>query len=349
MKSDQLQREAKKALRACLAEVPFLKADWTIKLPKRAGVQPDLVVGLKWPGGKQTLVAEVRKSGQPRQVREAVEQLNEYRAVLPNSCGIFLAPYISPKANELCRKQAIGYLDLAGNCLLSFGSVYISKEGRENSLTRKRDLRSLYSPKAERILRVLLSDPKKPWRVQDIASEAGVSLGQASNVKKLLADREWIRTESDGFRIQEPEALFKEWSGRYDARRSQASHYYSIQDPADIENELAGYCRKQKIEYALTGFSAAARLAPMVRYQRVTAYASCDLSKLARGLKLKEVSSGANVTLLEPYDDGIYYDASVNDGIRIVSALQACLDLQVVRGRGEEAAEAIMQDIRPRW
>lgn len=349
MKSNQVQREAKKTLRACLAEIPFLKTDWTLKPPGRAGVRPDLVVGLKWPGGKQTLVAEVKSSGQPRQAREAAERLLEYRAALPNSYGILLAPYISPRATEICKAEGIGYLDLAGNCLLSFGSVYIRKEGRENTLTRKRDLRSLYSPKAERILRVLLSDPKKLWKVQDIASEAGVSLGQASNVKRLLGDREWIRVGSEGFCLKESEALFKEWSKRYDYRRSVACSYYAMENPVDIENKLAKYCKKQGIEYALTRFSAAARMAPMVRYQRVTAYTSGDPAKLARGLKLKEVSSGFNVTLLAPYDEGVYYGASAIDGVRVVSPAQACLDLQDVRGRGEEATEALMQEIRRTW
>jgi hypothetical protein len=68
------------------------------------------------------------------------------------------------------------------NNTLTFGQVYIEQEGEQNPFAEKRDLRSLYSPKAARVLRVLLTDPKKAWRVQALAEEAEVSLGQVSNV-----------------------------------------------------------------------------------------------------------------------------------------------------------------------
>ena len=52
--------------------------------------------------------------------------------------------------------------------------------------------------------------------------------------------------------------------------------------------------------------SAAARTAPAVRYQRVFAYVACPAEDMASALELKEVSSGANVTLLSPYDAGVF-------------------------------------------
>jgi len=108
--------------------------------------------------------------------------------------------------------------------------------------------------------------------------------------------------------------------------------------------------RDGKIQYALTGFSAAARLAPMVRYQRVTAYVNEDPGDLVKTLGLKEVSSGANVTLLSPYDEGVFYGAADINGIRIVSSVQAYLDLIGYRGRGEEAATFLLEQvIQHRW
>jgi hypothetical protein len=77
----------------------------------------------------------------------------------------------------------------SGNCLLTFDQVFVSKEGKPNPFVRKRDLRSLYSPKAERMLRVLLSAPGRWWKAQPLARESGVSLGQGFNVKKLLVLR----------------------------------------------------------------------------------------------------------------------------------------------------------------
>ncbi len=93
----------------------------------------------------------------------------------------------------------VGYIDLAGNCRLSFDNVYIEQEGRPNLFSEKRDLRTLYSPKAERVLRALLHGPGKIWKIKELAEAVEISLGQASNVKKLLNDREWIQAGPTGF------------------------------------------------------------------------------------------------------------------------------------------------------
>jgi hypothetical protein len=49
------------------------------------------------------------------------------------------------------------------------------------------------------------------------------------------------------------------------------------------------------------------------------AYVDDFQDELAVSLGLKEVTSGANVTLLEPYDAGVYYGAKDIDGVRVVS------------------------------
>jgi hypothetical protein len=65
---------------------------------------------------------------------------------------------------------------------------------------------------------------------------------------------------------------------------------------------------------------------------------------------LKEVASGANFTLATPYDEGLLYGSRVIDGISIASPVQVYLDLQGVKGRGEEAASALLDEvIRPSW
>jgi len=261
-----------------------------------------------------------------------------------------MAPYISPQAAEICVKEGFGFADLAGNCLLSFDQVFISKEGRKNPLARKRDLRSLYSPKAERVLRVLLSVPGQWWKVQSLADTAGVSLGQSFNVKKLLADREWIETRPKGFRLTAPANLLAEWKENYDFRRSTVREYYTLRPIADIERTLAEDCERNKVAYALAGFSSAARYAPTVRYQRVMAYVLGDFSGVTRRLELKPVTSGANVNLISPYDEGVFYGAQLKDAAKVTSPVQTYLDLRQIKGRGEEAADFLMQQvIQPTW
>jgi len=346
------EREAEQALRKCLDEVPFLKVRRppARRNPRKLGAEPDILFELQLPRGNKFLFAKFKKSGQPRLAREASNDLLRLGTSLPGSYGVFLAPYISPRAAEICTREGIGYLDLAGNCRIVFGQVYISREGRPNPFAKKRGIRSLYSPKAARVLRVLLVAHPKIWRTRALAREAEVSLGQVSNVKKLLADREWVRTGSDGLTLAEPEPLLAEWSENYDLRRNTVVDFYSMMDTGKIESRLARVCRKKGVEYALTGFSAAARIAPAVRYQRATAYVNEPSEELVRELGLKRVSSGPNVSLLIPYDEGVFYAAQKARGVRMVSAVQAYLDLRGFRGRGEEAAEFLLERIvRPQW
>jgi hypothetical protein len=261
-----------------------------------------------------------------------------------------MAPYISPQAAEICLKDGVGYIDYAGNSYLSFGQVYIEQTGRPNPFRTRRDLTSLYSPKASRVLRVLMNNPGKTWRMQDLANEARVSLGQVANVKKLLLDREWITTQQDGFSLIEPWKLLEEWSNGYTYRKNQVRNFYSLKGILEIEADLARVCSEESIEYALTGFSGAARFAPAVRYNRAMAFVYNMPEDAVSLLNLKEVESGANVMLLRPFDEGVFYGTQVIDDIRIVSPVQIYLDLIGYKGRGGEAAEVLLRDvIKPKW
>jgi len=347
---DELEKKAKDALRSCLSRVPFLKKADIKRQASGEVMRPDFLVKLALPEGERYLVVEVKANGQPRLAREAVNQILRYRDLFPDAYGVFLAPYISQKAGNLCRKEGIGYLDLSGNCYLCFDTVYIEQEGRPNVYREKRDLRSLYSPKAERVIRVLLNNFGRDWKVADLAEEAQVSLGQISNVKKLLMDREWIQVGSTGFVLSEPGQLLKEWEENYTFRRNRVLDFYSMKGPIQIEADLAAYCNREKLQYAFTGFSGAARLAPAVRYQRAMAYLSYFNEDIGSELALQKVSSGANVSIFIPYDEGVFYGSRELVGAQVTSPIQVYLDVRGFRGRGEEAAQVLFdQVIKPSW
>jgi len=345
-----LLKQAEDAVRACLAGIPFLEVQEIGLKEARGASQPDMTAWLTSTSGPRVLLIEVKTNGEPRFARQAVNQILRYREALPKSYGVFVAPYVSPQAAQILREQGIGYLDLSGNCRLCFEGVYVEREGKPNKYAAKRDLRSLFSPKATRILRVVLAKPRKAWRVTELAQEAGVSLGQVSNVKKLLEDREWVRRDIGGIFLAKPEDLLTEWVENYTYRDNQVRDYYSMKPGPEIEATLAAACSRQAVKYALTGFSGAARYAPAVRFQRMMAYVDELSGEIEKEVGLKEVTSGANVSLLIPYDEGVYYASEEFEGIRVVSPIQLYLDLKGYRGRGEEAADTLLERvIRPSW
>ena len=80
------------------------------------------------------------------------------------------------------------------------------------------------------------------------------------------------------------------------------------------------------------------------------AYVSRDEERIAKVLSLKEVTSGANITLLAPYDEGVLYGTRPIDGVYVASPVQVYLDLFGMKGRGEEAVQALLDEvIRRSW
>ena len=354
VKERDLALEAADSMASLLREVPSLRVSNTAGARTRDDSPIDFILDVRSASVDRRLVCEAKTSGQPRIARQACLALLDYTRSRKKDYPVFVAPYISPAAAAICGQYEVGYFDLAGNCRLAFDQVYIRREGFPNSTVQKRDLRSLYSPKAERVLRVLLTEGKRSWRMQDLADKAGVSLGQVANVKALLANREWIGSEAGGFRLRSlDEAVLpalKEWVANYRAERNTAHDYYSPKPIPQTEADLAEASRRIKVKLAFTGFSGAARFAPAVRYQRATAYALGDIPALGDRLGLKPVSSGANVTLLAPYDEGVFCGEKEIERAPIVSPVQLYLDLTKTKGRGEEAAAAILEEvIKPIW
>ena len=342
MKIEALHNKAEDAIRSCLEEIPFLdKLEIHIESLDNV-TRPDFRVSVSQKKHQYSIIVQVKNNGEPRHARQATNQLLLFLQESQHNYGIFVAPYISPRASEICRENGVGYLDLAGNCYISLENIYIHKTGKPNPFKREKYLRSLFTPKAERILRVLLNSEVKQWKFEELSNEAGVSLGQVSNVKKLLVDQEWL---NGGFLLKDPAALLNEWAKNYQFRKNKVHNYYSLSSPAEIEAELGKHCQNKNIPYGLTGFSGSVRIVPAVRYQRVMAYVQTDMEKLADKLDFKPVSSGANVLLLEPYDDGVFYGMKEKDGDLIVSSIQIYLDLMSYHGRGEEAAEVLYDKV----
>ena len=192
-------------------------------------------------------------------------------------------------------------------------------------------------------------EPNRLCKVEALAEKAQVSLGQVSNVKQLLQAREWLRLEQKGFTLLEPKKLLEEWALTYKFRRNRVTEFYALTSLAEIESQVA-QLREGKRFGVLTGFSAAARLAPAVRYKRVSAYVREQSEGVAAKRGWKPVTGGGNVNLIEPYDAGVFLGSTEVAGLELVSPVQTYLDLYATAGRGEEGAEALLREvIQPTW
>ncbi|MFO7929284.1 MAG: type IV toxin-antitoxin system AbiEi family antitoxin [Candidatus Humimicrobiaceae bacterium] len=305
-------------------------------------------------GTKYRIIFEVKSTGQPRFARMAVNQLREFISNRENIYGVFASTFISEDSQKICKDNSIGFLDLAGNCFFNFDNIYISVEGRKNPYPTTRPLKTIFNSKSSRVLRVLLQNPGKLWFVKDLATEAKISIGQASLVKNRLLEYEYISPVKMGrkvkFKLVKWNKLLNEWANNYSYKKNNINSYYSIQDIDKIENNIAKYFDSRKNNYAFTLTSGGSLVAPFLRYNTVFLYLQGNSGKLAKDLDFKKVDSGPNVSILEPYDGGIFYGLQKIDGKVVVSDIQLYLDLINYKGRGEEAAEFLLeQRIREKW
>jgi hypothetical protein len=345
VKTDDLTQKAEKALKDCVQSAPFVQIASLEREEDKGDLRLDFAFRINIPDSEKIIYGELKNSGQPRYARQAINQLLLYTQKLPESYGVFVAPYISPASAQMCKEAGIGYVDFAGNCFVSFDRVFISIEGKPNPFPQSRDLRTIFSPKASRIIRVLLNDPFTVWKVDELSKKAGVSLGLVAGVKKILLDREWIAERHVGFVLMKPKDLLQEWSSQYFYRRSRVLDFYSLKDESTIESELREYCTKKNIRFALTLFSGASRVAPYTRFKRVFAFVESVTEEMQNTLGLKTVTTGPNVTLLEPYDQGVFYGTANYSQMPVVSPIQLYLDLYSYKGRGEEAAQFLYEQV----
>ena len=304
---------------------------------------PDLSIDVKAGSGSIfTLVFEVKSIGQPKYARIAVSQLKELVTKNTNNYGVFASSFISEESRKICQENNIGYIDIAGNCFFKFNNIYLSIEGKPNPFPGNRPLKTLFYSKSSRAIRVLLCNPEKTWFVKDLTKEANISLGQAFLVKKKLLEEEFIEelkiNDQKKFKLLKPEKLLEEWGKNYNYKNNSIRNYYSLDDVKTIESNIANYCNEKKIKYAFTLTSGASLVAPFLRYNKVFIYFSENIETIVKDLNFKEVSSGANVSILKPYDEGVFYRFQLINDFKVVSDIQLYLDLINYKERGEEAA-----------
>jgi hypothetical protein len=316
----------------------------------RSGTRmPDAELWIRTPSQEQyRLLFAVAPIGQPRDIRRTATDLQNMIDKKANEYGVIVAPAISEQSALICQEMAVGFLDLCGNCEFFFDAIYIQIAGQQAPPKVQRPVRDLFATRTSRIPRMLLLFPKREWTVTELALESVVSTGQVSSVKQTLLQQEIIieieGTRGPRFRLATPKKLLDLWSKSYTYKKNPMQSFYAPLEVPELENRLSDACRVQGLRFALTLTSGAARVSPFLRYNRIFAYVENLSDTFIQQLGWKEVPSGANVTILSPYDEGVFYGLQEIDGSPVVSNLQLFLDLQSYPERGEEAAQAILEN-----
>jgi Transcriptional regulator, AbiEi antitoxin, Type IV TA system len=342
-KSSEIRRLAAERLR----EIFRHGHSWQETSDARIGTQTaDLLVKFNLGEREHTLVLEVSDLGQPRQIREAVTRLNEVRREAPGVTPVATAVFISPQSAAILRRNNLGYLDLSGNCYLAFDNVLIEREGKRNTRPSTRPLKSLFAPRATRVVRALLADRQRSWRLDELAPRSEVSLGHAHNVIKRLAELAWVeRDEHQRIRLSKPADLLEMWTESYSYRRNEISSYFSPERVTRrLMLEIARTAEAEDRRYAFTIATGASLVAGGIRAPAIHCYLEGDPASTAGALSLRPAESEGNVHFLTPYDDGVFYGILEKGGVRVVSLPQLYVDLFHYERRGRQQAEHLRRE-----
>ena len=320
--------------------------------------QSDSRIALSRGGVSYALIVEVKGNGAPRFVRSAIYQLRDYVAHVDQSnhadasqrlIPMLVSPYLSPEARAICTDHNVAYLDLFGNAHLAFDSVYIDRAVADKPKAESRALRSIFNPKAAAILRVMLRDPDRAWRVTDLAEKANASLGHVSNVRKALLEREWIEKQADGVVLIQPDALLKTWRENYRRPSGHRITGYTHLHGKQFDDRLSKALNPQRPRAIYSLHSAAQWFAPFGRDGTHTFYADESGAQfLQEALRLTPVTKGANVVLHIPNDESLFDDAiEPVPGIFCTSPIITYLDLWNGNDRDREAAEYVAKEFFP--
>src|SRR5438874_9961231 len=338
LKSEEIRRQVAQRLRELLPKAKSWEEQTDVKI---AGHAAGLVVRFRLVDQEHTVVLEVASLGQPRQIRAAVTRLADIRRELPGAYPVAAAVYIGPQSARILKSHNLGYVDLSGNCSLAFENVLIEKDGKRNVRPSTRPLRSLFAPRATRIVRVLLTEPGRAWRLEELAKAAAVSLGHSHNVVKRLEDLRWLeRDDAQRSHLRKPADLLEAWCESYTYRTNEIASYFVPERVtrklmADLARTLAADGRR----YAFTLSAGLSLVAPQARLGGIHCYLEGDPAPIAAAVGLHPAgeADGA-VHLLAPNDPGVFDGLLDKGGLKVVRLPQLYADLVHYERRGAEPA-----------
>ena len=262
-----------------------------------------------------------------------------------------IAPYLSERTRDVITGRGVSYIDSTGNMRLQSDkpALYILTTGaNKDPWPDDQPLKSLRGRGAGRALRAVV-DFRPPYGVRELAGRANVSPATLARVIDLLA-RDALLTRDARGRVNDVDwaGCLRRWSNDYEfATSNQTTAFLAPRGLSDLTSKLATV----KWRYALSGSLAAQSFSPIAPARLGLLYVD-DIETAVRGLDLREVDSGTNVLIAEPFDPVVYERTTKRDGLTLTAMTQVAADLLTGSGRmpseGEELI-AWMKDNERVW
>ncbi len=364
-------------LQGLLADTGWCVTKIKWEQPLGQGVVADAVVHVASGAGAATLVVEMKAHSRAGEVRKQAlllkHEAGEGEAGRPVAVAVFVHRVTVGLAGML-REAGVGYFDLFGACYLRWPGLFIERPGGKQPIVSLREGGGVEGVEAvgvfgsravrrHRVLRALLSYPRRRWHQVELAKEAEVSAYTAHTVVAYLLGEHYVDYEGRGpekvvFLVR-PGDLIETWAtfwrDVWQRYRKGAKVYHSLARNTDeVIGGLREAAGKVGARLGLTLAAGANQYGAYLFDEVVHAYLIGDDESLAEAADLDAARRAGNVVLYGAADPGLMYlPGPVRDrlgragekGCSPVSPVQLYLDMRAAGGRYAEQAERLRQEM----
>jgi len=305
------------------------------------------------------VLVEARNDLSPLQAR------NEFRAqvalmhsLVGSSAVLVVAPWLSPRTQDVLDELGYNYLDLTGNVSLRLHqpAVIIRMEGdRQNpSPSRRRAFQRLRGATAGRLIRAVV-DARPPFRATDLAQASGVSISYVSRLLGALDDDALITRHGRLVTDVDWPQLIRARASQYELLTANAYVPMLAQrGPGSVLERLRENHGQIRMigRTAVTGSFAVRETIPeaasiggqLMIYVQTRSRLPADgvVEQMADQLALLHAETSADVLLLEPADHGVFERTTRLGGIHYVAPSQLAIDSLGGTGRMPAEGEALL-------
>lgn len=316
----------------------------------------DLLLRVDSPHEDLYLAVEMIREGYPRDVRNAVWQLEEYRLASHHGAQVVpvvLAEHLSTGARESLRQRNVAYFDASGSLYLNHGQWLINIE-RVGKPARPRRAGSLFTGAREQVVHALLQSKRAWLSGQELAKSAETSTYTVSLTMQELERLEWVESQGSGRnlrrRLTQPGKLLDAWSEAWRKRKELRTRWYMYtSNPNNLLLVVTDKLHRTNFSgWAFTGTAAANVLTPLLTSVD-TAEVIIPLGqtdRCAETLALKQADKGSNIVLVERSGASLLFCQEHPElPSRFASPFIQYLDLLDGRGRNKELAAHVREVI----
>ena len=263
---------------------------------------------------------------------------------------VLIAAETTADARRILSEHGIAFIDGLGNAQLELPGLFFRVAGAGRPA--RAPAPSRLSGKAGLVAQALLLDPKRAWRINDLAEQTAVSGGLVHRVLARLEVEGIVSTSGAGphrtRRVTDPAALLDLWAEENVDKPVRTRGYLLAQTPQQVINQLGECLNDARIEYALTGAAAASIIAPFVTTITVTEVwvaAAVDPQEFFDHTPATRVTEGHNVTFLQASTDAPLAFRQHSGGLWIVNRFRLYADLRRDKRRGVEQADHLRREV----